>query len=277
MTSSIIKVMVIGDVVGGPGLQLCRKWLPKLKEKHQLDAILVNGENAAKEGKGINVEDITTLKEAGANVITTGNHAWDQKNVYAALKERDDIIRPLNYPPGCPGKGYTLFWAGGHQCAVVNLHGRVFINEALDCPFRAIESLLTFLRTKTKLIFVDFHGEATSEKKAMGRFLDGKVSGVWGTHTHVQTADDMIFPGGTSFITDVGSCGALHSVIGFDFEPILQRMMVHYRFGKLTVDEKGPMVLSGILMHVDTQTGKTVHLERVRVVDHDIVIQSSQK
>ncbi len=277
MTNIVIKIMVIGDVVGGPGLQLCRKWIPLLKEKHKLDAVFVNGENAAKDGKGINAEDIISLKESGTTVITTGNHAWDQKNVYAALQERDDIVRPINFPSGCPGKGYTFFFAGDYRCAVINVHGRVFINDALDCPFKAMESVLSFIRTKTNLIFVDFHGEATSEKKTMGRFLDGKVSAVWGTHTHVQTADEMIFPGGTAFITDLGSCGALYSVIGFEYEPILQRMMVHHKFGKLTVDEKGPMVLSGILISIDAITGKAINIERLRIVDHDINIQSTHK
>lgn len=275
--SSTIKVLAIGDVVGGPGLQLCRKWISQLKATYKVDAVIINGENAAKEGKGITPEEIISLKESGAQVITTGNHAWDHKAVYAALQERDDIVRPINYPAGCPGKGYTFFWAGEYRCAVINVHGRVFSGDALDCPFRALESVLSFIRTKTNLIFVDVHADATSEKKALGRFLDGQVSGVWGTHTHVQTADEMILPKGTGFITDLGSCGALHSIIGFEYESILQRMMVHYRLGKLTVDERGPMVLSGVLFTVDSTTGLTKAIERIRIVDKDIVIQSTKK
>ncbi len=274
---NLLRFMIIGDVIGEPGLQLCKKWVPILKDKHRVDAVIINGENAAKDGKGINVADIDFLKACGATIITTGNHAWDQKNVYAALKERDDVIRPINYPAACPGKGYALFFARDIRCAVVNLHGRAFINDVLDCPFKAIESLLTFLRTKTDIILVDFHGEATSEKKTMGMFLDGRVSGVWGTHTHVQTADEMILPGGTSFITDVGSCGALYSVIGFEFKQVLQRFLIHHKFGKFIVEENGPMVLSGMIIEVDAETGKTVRVERIRVVDHDIKIHSSLK
>lgn len=275
--TKIIRVMIIGDVIGEPGIQLCRKWVAPLKQKHHVDAVIINGENAAREGKGINLQEIISLKESGATVITTGNHAWDQKNVYNALKERDDIIRPVNYPSGCPGKGYAFFTAGDYRCAVINLHGRVFINDALDCPFKAVESLLTFLRSKTDIIFVDFHAEATSEKKTMGMFLDGKVSGVWGTHTHVQTADEMILPGGTAFITDVGSCGALYSVIGFQYDQVIQKFTVHHKFGKFLVEDKGPMVLSGALIDVDTTTGKAVRIERVRVVDADIQIHSTSK
>lgn len=272
-----INVLVIGDIVGGPGLQLCKKWLPILQKKYAIDATIVNGENAAKEGKGIGLDEYRAIKESGATVITTGNHAWDKKDIYATLQERDDIVRPINYPAACPGKGYAFFFAGDYRCAVINLHGRVFIPDSLDCPFKAIESTLSFIRTKTNIIFVDFHAEASSEKKTMGRFLDGKVSGVWGTHTHVQTADDMIFPHGTAYITDVGSCGALYSVIGFEYEQILQRMTQHHRFGKLVVDEKGPLVLNGLVLRIDPSTGKALSIERLRIIDEDIVVQLSAK
>ena len=265
-----LRFMFIGDVVGEPGLEVFKKWAPRLKEKHNVDALVVNGENTTKCGNGISPKEVNILKEHGASVITTGNHAWDNKKVYNLLSERDDVIRPVNYPSGCPGKGYYLFQVENQTVAVVNLHGRVFVRDLIDCPFKAMESLLSFLQHKTNIIFVDFHGEATSEKNAMGLFLDGRVSGVYGTHTHVQTADHTIFPGGTSYVTDLGSCGAMNSVIGFQFEGVINRFMIHHKFGKFVVEKKGPMVFSGVLVDVDTQTGKAVKIEPIRIVDKEI-------
>ncbi len=270
--SNTLRFMFVGDLVGTPGLMLFEKWIPQLKTKHEIDAIIVNGENAAKNGCGITPKIVNFLKNAGADVITTGNHVWDHKNIYPVLQDRDDIIRPANYSSQCPGKGYTLLDVKGHAIAVINIHGRVFIKDPLDCPFRAIESLLTLLKHKTKMIFVDFHAEATSEKKAMGLFLDGKVSGVYGTHTHVQTADEYIMSNHTGYITDIGHCGALNSVIGMQFDQAINRFMIHPRFGKFIVEKDGPMVLSGVLIDVDTNTGNTISIERIRIIDNDIAI-----
>lgn len=264
-----LRVMLIGDVVGQPGMNVFQKLVPQLKAKHRIDAVIVNGENAAKDGKGLSPKIVDFFKQNGASVVTTGNHVWDNKELYSSLNERDDVIRPANYPSGCPGKGYALFMVGNHTIAVINLFGRFGIKDALDCPFRAAESLVLMLKNKTNIIFVDFHGEATSEKRAMGMFLDGKVSGVYGTHTHIQTADEMIMPKGTSYLTDLGSCGALNSVIGFQFETVIPRFLYHPRASKMQVEDRGPLVLCGIMVDVDTQTGKAVNVERIRVIDNN--------
>ncbi|MFH0898630.1 MAG: TIGR00282 family metallophosphoesterase [bacterium] len=266
----VVRFIFLGDIIGEPGLELFKKWAPILKEKYKADALVVNGENASKNGNGLSPHEIEILKTYGATVITTGNHAWDCKSVYNLLEERDDVLRPLNYPSGCPGKGFCLFQVHNYTVAVVNLHGRVFVKDLIDCPFKAIESLLLFLKHKTNIIFIDFHAEATSEKKAMGLFLDGKVSGVYGTHTHVQTTDETILPGGTSFITDLGNCGAVNSVIGFEFEGVIRRLTIHHKFGKFVVEKNGPMEVSGLYVEVDAKTGKSVKVERIRVIDNDL-------
>jgi 2',3'-cyclic-nucleotide 2'-phosphodiesterase len=268
--ANTLRFLCIGDVIGQPGMAIFQRWVPRLKEQYAIDAIIVNGENAAKNGKGITPRIIDFFKHHDVAVITTGNHIWEQREVYAALEERDDIVRPANYPPGCPGKGLTFFTINGHTVAVVNLHGRVFVRDLLDCPFRAIESLLTFVSTRTNIILVDFHAEATSEKNAMGMFLDGRSSCVYGTHTHVQTADEHILPQGTGFITDIGSCGALYSVIGMQKEAVLNRFLYHPRMGRFEVETTGPIVLSGIWFEVDVDSGNTVKIERIRIIDETI-------
>lgn len=262
-----LRIMLIGDVVGQPGMNVFQKLVPQLQEKHGIDAIIVNGENAAKDGKGLSPKIVEFFKQHGANVVTTGNHVWDNKELYSALNERNDLIRPANYPAGCPGKGYALFTVANHTIAVINLFGRFGIKDALDCPFRAAESLVLMLKSKTNIIFLDFHGEATSEKRAMGMFLDGKVSGVFGTHTHVQTADEMIMPKGTSYLTDLGSCGALHSIIGFQFETVIPRFLYHPRASKMLVEDRGPLVLCGVIVDVDAVTGKALAIQRIRCID----------
>lgn len=274
--SQTLRFLFIGDIIGQPGLAMFQRWIPKLKEKYNFDAIIVNGENAAKNGKGLTPQIIDFFKENGASVITTGNHAFEHREVYTALTERDDVIRPANYPSGCPGKGYAFFQVKGHTAAVINIYGRVFIRDPLDCPFKTVESLLTFIRSRTNLIFVDFHAEATSEKKAMGFFLDGKVSGIFGTHTHVQTADEHILPNGTGYLTDLGGSGALHSVIGFQADQVLRKFTLNNFMGKFIVETKGPIVLCGAWVDVDVQTGKTVKIERVYIVD-DTISQTLDK
>ncbi len=268
--ASTLRFLFIGDIIGAPGMAMFQKWAPRLRELHNTQAIIVNGENAMKNGMGLNAKIVDSLRESGAAVVTTGNHVWDQKELYSALNERDDVIRPANYPPGMPGKSFALIQVLGHTVAVVNLHGRVYSRDNLDCPFRTIDSLLTFLRTKTNIIFVDFHGDATSEKRAMGMYLDGRVSGVYGTHTHIQTADEMIQQQGTSYVTDLGGCGALHSVLGMQFEGMIPHFLQHRKMGKFVVDERPPFVLSGVLVDIDAQTGKTTKIERIRIVDHEI-------
>lgn len=263
--------MFLGDIVGEPGIAMLTKWAPKLREKHKIDMIVVNGENSAKNGRGITPEIIEILKDAGVSVITSGNHVWANKKIMDSFDTHRILLRPANYPSACPGRGYTLVTVNNVQVAIVNLQGRVFMHEDLDCPFRTVESLLSLLKTKTNIIFVDFHAEATSEKQAMRYFLDGKVSGIYGTHTHVQTADERILQSGTSYITDIGFSGAQNSALGVDQKIILDRflhqMPVHFK-----VEKKGPMEMHGIWVEVDTQTGKSLHIERIAFVDEDISV-----
>lgn len=269
--STSVRIMIIGDLVGVPGQELFKKWGRQLKEKHRIDVLIVNGENASKNGRGISPKIVDLLKEHGADIITTGNHAWDNKEVYNSFETRGDLIRPANYPSGCQGKGYALLPVSNNLVSVVNLHGRVFVRDSLDCPFRTIESLIIMLKSKTPIIIVDFHAEATSEKNAMGLFLDGKVSCVVGTHTHVQTADERILPKGTGYITDLGACGSLNSVIGFSLEGVINRFLYHPKMGKFVVSNDSPFVISGIIVTVDTKTGRALNIDRLRVIDHDLI------
>ncbi|MBU1008355.1 TIGR00282 family metallophosphoesterase [Candidatus Dependentiae bacterium] len=274
MRSKTLRVMFLGDLAGPPGLAMFERWAPRLKEKHKIDMLVVNGENTAKNGRGISPEIVEQLQAAGAHVITSGNHVWANKKIYSLIDESKVLIRPANYPAGCPGKGYSIVEAGvsGVSVAVVNIQGRVFMHEDLDCPFRTIESLLTFLKSKTKLIFVEFHAEATSEKQAMRFFLDGKVTGLYCSHTHVQTADEMILPSGTSYITDLGFSGARYSALGVQSEIILERFLTQMPV-LFKVEKKGPMVMNGIWAEVDVETGKTLHIERVNVIDGELVVE----
>lgn len=270
---AILKFLVIGDLVGDPGLEMAQKWIPRLREEHKIDGIVVNAENSAKNGLGFTPKGFELLKSLGVDVVTTGNHAFDTKESFALFQERQDLLRPLNYHPECPGKGYSFFTIGQHTVAVVNIHGRVFVKELLDCPFRMMDSVLTFLRSKTPIILVDFHAEATSEKRIFGLHLDGRVSAVFGTHTHVQTADAMILPKGTGYITDLGAASSMHSVIGFNFEGAYRKMVVHPKMGKFDVATSSPFVLSGIVVSVQAETGLATDIKSIRVVDHDLVVK----
>ena len=179
------------------------------------------------------------------------------------------LLRPANFPSSCPGKGYALVGVKGYLIGVISVQGRVFMQQNLDCPFKTVESLLCLLSQKTKMIFVDIHAETSSEKQALGFYFDGKVSGVVGTHTHVQTADERILPNGTAYITDLGYCGALNSTLGVKKEAVIQRFLTQMP-QKFSVEKSGPFVLHGAIIDVDTITGKAVHIERVRVIDEDV-------
>lgn len=271
--AELLKFLIIGDIVGEPGIALAQKWIPRLREEYKIDGVVLNGENSAKNGTGIMPQGFDLLKSIGVDVVTTGNHAFDVKESLPLFKNREDLLRPLNFHPECPGRGYTFFTIGRYTVAVVNIHGRVFIRELLDCPFRQMDSVLTFLQHKTPIILVDFHAEATSEKRIFGLHLDGRVSAVFGTHTHVQTADEMLLPRGTAYITDLGSSGAMHSVIGFGFDGAYRKMVVHHKFAKFEVDTAAPFVLCGIVVTVDAATGKAVGIERIKIVDNELVIK----
>jgi 2',3'-cyclic-nucleotide 2'-phosphodiesterase len=257
---STIRILFLGDVMGEPGRRAVTEWLPKLKEELALDFTIVNGENSAA-GRGITPKICIALMRAGAAVVTTGDHAWDQKEIIGYLPTEPRLLRPANYPPGVPGSGTIVLETKKGKVGVINLQGRVFMNPPLDNPFPCISTLVEEMRQETPVIFVDFHAEATSEKVAMGWHLDGKVSAVVGTHTHVPTADERILPGGTAFLCDAGMCGPEDSCIGSQIEPVLERYLTGMpaRFGI----GRGRVRLNGVLVDVDATTGKATHIERV--------------
>lgn len=268
-----LRILFLGDVVGPLGMAMVQKYSQQLREEHKIDALVVNGENSA-DGKGITPRIVKFFKHNKADVITTGNHIWAKKEIYNYWedKENKDLLRPANFPSACPGIGATTFTTtSGSVIGVINLQGRVFMHQHVDCPFRAAESILTYLKTKTPLIFVDFHAETTSEKIAMGFFLDGKVSGIVGTHTHVQTADERILPNGTAFITDLGMAGALNSMIGMQINPILNSFLTQMP-NKFVVEQQAPAILCGAWIEVDRTTGKALAIQRIKIVDHDIQV-----
>jgi len=263
---STLRVLFLGDIVGKPGRVIFQKHINIIKADLKIDAVIVNGENSSHLGRGITSRIMQFFRENGVDIVTSGNHIWQNKEIYSYLRENKDLLRPANYPSQCPGVGVTTFSCKGHEISIINLQGRVFMRDAVDCPFRAAESILTYLREKTKLIFVDFHAEATSEKMGIAYFLDGRVSGVVGTHTHVQTADERILPNGTAYITDLGMAGSLNSMIGMVKEPIIRKLMTQMPT-RFEVDTTPPFFLSGVWIEVDTQTGKATHIERIRIVD----------
>jgi metallophosphoesterase (TIGR00282 family) len=255
-----VKLLFIADIVGQPGRRAVAELVPRLRQRHGLNLVIANGENAAG-GSGITPRTAEEIFSAGVDIITSGDHLWDQKEIMDLLENERRFVRPLNYPPGTPGQGSTLFQAEGLPAvAVINLQGRTFM-AALENPFHSVLAEVERLRQTTKLIFVDFHAEATSEKIALARMLDGRVSAVIGTHTHVQTADEQIFPGGTAFLCDGGFTGPHESVIGRQIEPIIRRFMSNMpqRFDVA----KGRVLLQGAVVELDDATGRGVRIERV--------------
>ena len=255
-----MKLLFIGDIVGQPGRRAVKELIPRLRQQHCLSVVVANGENSAG-GSGITPNTAAEIFAAGVDIITCGDHLWDQKEVMALLEGERRFVRPLNYPAGTPGQGSTLFEAPGlPPVAVLNLQGRTFM-PALENPFHAAREEVARLRRTTKVIFVDFHAEATSEKVAMARMLDGLVSAVIGTHTHVQTADEQIFPGGTAFLCDAGFTGPHESVIGREIEPVLQRFITNMP-QKFEV-AKGRVLLQGAVVEIDEATGHASSIQRV--------------
>lgn len=249
------SILVIGDVVGRPGRQAVSALLPGLRQQYGLDLVVANAENAAG-GLGLTSATVRELLDAGVDVLTSGNHIWAQKEIIPYLDGEMPVLRPLNYPPGVPGKGYIL----NSQAIVVSLMGRTFMGD-LDCPFRAMDRLLAELREKSPVIIVDFHAEATSEKVAMGRYLDGRVSAVLGTHTHVGTVDAQLLPQGTAYITDIGMTGPKDSVIGDDTEAVIQRFLtgIHQRLPVA----KGRTMLNSVMVKVEEDSGRATSIERI--------------
>lgn len=266
---SSIRVLLIGDVMGSPGRTMFQKHIDHLRKIHKIDAVIVNGENSDARGRGITSRIVKFFRHNGADVVTSGNHIWANKEIYSYLDENSDLLRPANYSSSAPGVGVTMFNCKGYVIGVINLIGRIFMKDHVDCPFRTAESLLTYLKGKTHIIFVDMHAETTSEKIGLGYFLDGKVSGVVGTHTHVQTADERILPKGTAFITDLGMTGSLNSMIGMKKEPIIQHFLTQMPV-RFTVEETSPVIMTGVWIEVDADTGKALAIERIKVIDDDI-------
>ena len=269
--SHALTIICIGDLVGRPGQQLFTKWGPLLREQYKADMVVVNGENSANNGRGITPSIVTALREAGADVITSGNHIWGQRQIYNTFSQTDRLLRPHNFPSGCPGSGTVVVPVGNHLVGVLNIQGRVFMHEQVSCPFRTAESALTMLRSKTPIILVDFHAETTSETQGMGYFLDGKVSAVFGTHTHVQTADERILPNGTAFMCDLGCCSAQNSMLGMKTDIIMQRILTQMP-QKFAVEHRGPYALHGMCVKVNAKTGKAVSIERIRLVDDELQV-----
>jgi len=255
-----VNLLFVGDIVGEPGRFALRQLLPKLREAHQIDLVIANGENAAG-GAGITVNTATEIFNSGVDVMTTGDHLWDQKEVTFLLQTESRFLRPLNYPPGTMGQG-SLVWRSGNlpPVAVLNLQGRTFM-PPLENPFLCARTEVALLRKITKIIFVDMHAEATSEKIALARMLDGQVTAVVGTHTHVQTADEQIFPGGTAYLTDAGFTGPHESVLGREIDPVIQRFVTNtpQKFGVAT----GRILLQGALVEIDYETGRAQNIRRI--------------
>jgi len=256
-----VKLLFIGDIVGEPGRRAVKTLLPKLREQHGLDFIIANGENSAG-GSGITPRMADEIFSAGVDVITSGDHLWDQKEVMELLANEQRFVRPINYPPGTPGQGSAIFEIRNSKLriAVLNAQGRTFM-PVLENPFLVVPPEVERLRQQTKIIFVDFHAEATSEKIAFARMLDGQVSALVGTHTHVQTADEQIFPDGTAYLTDAGFTGPHESVLGREIEPVIKRFVTNMP-QKFDV-AKHRVLLHGAVIEIDEASGKAVKIQRV--------------
>ncbi|HVJ23143.1 MAG TPA: TIGR00282 family metallophosphoesterase, partial [Burkholderiales bacterium] len=260
LSSRAVNILFIGDIVGEPGRKAVKQLLPGLRTRLAVDAVVANAENSAG-GAGITPRTAEEIFSAGVDVITTGDHLWDQKEVVELLEREPRFLRPLNYPPGTVGQGGGVFQIPGRgNVGVMNLQGRVFM-AALDNPFPVAQAEAQRLRQQTRVILVDMHAEATSEKIALARMLDGHVSAVIGTHTHVQTADEQIFPGGTAFLCDAGFTGGHESVLGREIEPVIKRFITHtpQRFGVA----KDRVYLQGALIDIDEATGRARRIQRV--------------
>ena len=248
-------VLVVGDIIGKPGRGAVNKLLPNLRQQYGLDLVIANAENVAG-GIGLTPNTAVELLDAGVDVLTSGNHIWAQKEIFPYLDGEMPILRPLNYPPGVLGRGYMV----KGQAMVVNLIGRTFMGN-FDCPFRAMEQLLAELKSRPPVIIVDFHAEATSEKMALGRYLDGRVSAVLGTHTHVGTIDAQLLPQGTAYVTDIGMTGPVDSVIGDDTQAVLDRFLTLIPH-RLSVG-KGKTMFNAVLIEIDKDNGKAISIDRI--------------
>lgn len=266
MTDSI-KVFLIGDLFGKTGRDVFARHISNLRKEHAIDAVIVNGENSA-DGKGITPDIANFFKDHGVSVVTTGNHVWDKKDIVPYMSEHDFVLRPANYPDECPGFGMTFFTCKGYQVGVINLMGRMFMGVHLDNHLEKAKDFIAQARKITPIILVDMHAESHYEKICLAYFIDGTVSAVVGTHTHVQTADARILPQGTAYISDLGMVGSLNSMIGATKEPLIKKFLnqMPTRHG-VAID--APYVLAGAFVTIDTQTGKAINIKTVYLVDKE--------
>lgn len=256
-----LKILAIGDIVGNIGIKKMKSVLNKVKEAEQIDFTIVNAENSA-EGMGITKKNFEDILEAKVDVLTMGNHTWGKKDIFEFI-DHPKLIRPANYAEGIVGKGYNIYNCKNKRIAVINLIGRVDMNVLSENPFLTVEKIVKEIQNKTDMIFLDFHAEATAEKIAMGYFLDGQITAMFGTHTHVQTADEKILPKGTAYITDIGMTGPKNSVIGMDIEASLKRF-------KTTLPERykiaiGESIFNGVIFDIDDSTNKVRNIKRVQL------------
>ncbi len=251
-----LNVLMIGDIVGKLGRRTVATALPQIRREHDIDFIIANAENAAG-GRGLTPSTADDILRMGVDVITSGNHIWENREIYAVLNTDAPVLRPMNYPEGTPGHG--VYRRNG--IAVLNVMGRTFMGMHLDCPFRSLDHALAALGD-CKIIIIDLHAEATSEKIGMGYYLDGRVTALVGTHTHIPTADARVLPKGTAYVTDVGMVGALHSVLGMEIEPVIQRFLTQLpnRFNPV---ERGPSVFNAVLITIDEETGRATAIQRL--------------
>jgi 2',3'-cyclic-nucleotide 2'-phosphodiesterase len=256
----MLTILFLGDVVGEPGRSALIARLPELKEKYDADFIVVNGENAAG-GRGITGKITIDLLRGGVSVVTTGDHIWDQKDIFGYIDTEPRLLRPINYPEGAPGHGAIVLDTSKGKVGVINVQARTFMLPILENPFHAMAAAVTKMHEETNVILVDIHGETTSEKIAIARFLDGKVSAVIGTHTHVQTADEQIFSGGTAFLCDAGMCGPVNSILGRAVEPIVQRFISNLPASFPVAG--GEVRLRGAVIKIEETTGRALGIVRV--------------
>jgi metallophosphoesterase (TIGR00282 family) len=258
----LMKLLFIGDVVGSPGRDMVKEYLPKIKEKYRPQITIINGENAAG-GRGITEKIYRQFLEWGAQAVTLGNHAWDNREIFEFIQDAKYLVRPANFPEGTPGEGLKFIKLNQLEIAIINIQARTFM-PALDCPFQKAEELVSIAQKRTPIIFVDFHGEATSEKQAMGWFLDGEVSAVVGTHTHVQTADNRILPNGTAYLSDVGMTGPYDGILGVERDAVIHRFLTSLPV-RFEVPKEGRTNLSAVIIEIDEKTGKSKKIERLLI------------
>ena len=254
-----MKILAVGDIVGESGVKKLKEELPKIKKEKNIDFVITNGENSAG-GMGLNEKNFKDIMEAGTNVVTMGNHTWGKKDIFKFI-DNPNLLRPANYPKGVVGKGLGIYECNGKKIAVMNFLGRVDLNILTENPFVLVKEMVEEIKDEVDMIFIDFHAEATAEKIAMGRFLDGKVTAVFGTHTHVQTADEQILPNGTAYITDLGMTGPKESVIGMNIQASLKRF-------ETTLPEKyklaeGLCIFNAVVFEIDDETNKAKSIERI--------------